>query len=176
MLNKRKYSSALSLSYIHSLSLSLLSVFHRPVGGCKLRMRSTSPHLPNKRLKKGMRERGADGCHRQKESADPRQMACSFTQQSFMPLHLTKSTRCQHLSITVYIKLPNRNSNHQGPWWSMMACNYWNKPSWGYSGHNGTRAVCVCVCEVMHHTSFWGIVLKQSGLQWLYVAVPLMMS
>lgn len=64
---KKNYSLALSLCLIHSFSPSFLSVFHQPAGGCKMRMGSTSPHLPNKRLKKRERERGADGGQREKE-------------------------------------------------------------------------------------------------------------
>lgn len=113
---KKNYSLALSLCFIHSFSPSFLSVFHRPAGGFKMRMGSTSPHLPNKRVEKRLRERGADGCHGEKERGDPRQMTCSFTLKSFIPLHLTQSTSCQHLSITVRIKQHNRNSSSKSIW------------------------------------------------------------
>lgn len=45
-----------------------------------MRMGSPSPHLPNKRLAKRGKERGADGCHIEKERADLRQMTQSFSE------------------------------------------------------------------------------------------------
>ena len=127
VLNGKLFSSA--LSFIHSICRSFLSSIGRWAvwkweWGQPLLLYLTKDW-------KKEREREADGCHGEKERGDPRQMTCSFTLKSFIPLHLAQSTSCQHLSITVCIKQHNRSSNHQRAFggWSMMAStfNRWDK-------------------------------------------------